>query len=339
MAGRARHRARRDRRKRPVTDMHIDQNTLAAFATSHVNLPKDEVDKHRGQVKRLRDKLTNYISEHPDYSLIKTVHSGSVAKGTALKSISDMDVAAYLDGSKVPSGKEADLISEIATVLRNAYGGTKSADDFEEQARTVKVHFHGSGLDIDVAPVVYDGLPDDRGDLVTKSGDRVETSVRLHKEFVRNRRTNYGPDFTQVVRFMKYWARAQKQARGDDFRCKSFLLELIVAHLADNGRALADYPTAIEGVFTWMVKTGMAEPIVFDDFGPKPIPPGTHPIEVIDPVNDTNNVCRTYTTTDRDHLIEAANDAFDAVTAAAYGQNRGYSIDCWKEIFGPTFRG
>lgn len=322
-----------------MTDLHIDHNTLVAFASSHVNLPKDEVDKHRGQVTRLRDKLSNYIADHPDYSLIKTVHSGSVAKGTALKSISDMDVAAYLDGSKVPSGKESDLIAEIATVLRNAYGATKSAEDFEEQNHSVKVHFHGSGLDIDVVPVVYDGAADDRGDLITKSGERVETSVRLHKEFVRERRRAYGADFTQVVRFLKYWARAHKQSRGDEFRCKSFMLELIVAHLADGGLGLSDYPGAIEGVFAWMVKTGLAEPIVFDDFGPAPTPPGTHPIEIIDPVNGTNNVCRTYTATDRDNLVEAANDAFDAVTAAAYGQTRTYAIDCWKEVFGPTFRG
>lgn len=323
-----------------MTDPRIDHATLAAFAASHVNLPKAEVDAHRGQVQRLRDKLEKYVAEHPDYSLIKTVHSGSVAKGTALKSVSDMDVAAYLDASKVPSGQEGTLISSIATVLRDAYGATKDPNDFEEQAHSVKVHFHGSGLDIDVVPVVYAGLPHDRGDLVTKTGDRVETSVRLHKQFVSSRRTTYGSDFTQVVRFMKYWARAQRQSRGSDtFRCKSFLLELVVAHLADNGLDLKNYPTAVEGVFTWIVKTGLNEPITFDDFGPRPTPPGIHPIEIIDPVNPANNVCCTYTATDKAVLVDAANDAFDGITAAAYGTSRGYSIECWKEIFGPTFRG
>jgi tRNA nucleotidyltransferase (CCA-adding enzyme) len=319
--------------------MFVDHSVLAAFASSHVNLPKSEVDEHRAQVHRLRDKLTKYIGEHPEYSLIKTVHSGSVAKGTALKSISDMDVAAYLDASKVPSGKEGDLIHEIATILRAAYGGTKSADDFEEQAHSVKVHFHGSGLDVDVVPVVYAGLPDDRGDLITKSGQRVETSVRLHKEFVRSRRAKYGSDFTQVIRFLKYWVRAQKSTRGDVFRCKSFIVELVIAHLADSGLALSDYPTALEGVFAWMVKTGLDQPITFTDFGPAPSPTGSDPIEIIDPVNPTNNVCRTYSYAHRAQLVDAANDAFDAVTAAAYGTTKSYSIDCWKEIFGPTFRG
>src|SRR5262245_37544221 len=101
-----------------TTTLHVDHAALVAFSTSHVNLPKTEVDAHRAQVQRLRDKLKAYVADHPDYSLIKTVHSGSVAKGTALKSISDMDVAAYLDATKVPAGKESALISEIATILR-----------------------------------------------------------------------------------------------------------------------------------------------------------------------------------------------------------------------------
>jgi tRNA nucleotidyltransferase (CCA-adding enzyme) len=319
--------------------MHVDHATLVAFATSHVNLPKLEVDSHRGQVTRLRDKLKVYVADHPNYSLIKTVHSGSVAKGTALKSISDMDVAAYLDASKVPSGKEQDLISEIARLLRDAYGGAKSADDFEEQNHSVKVHFHGSGLDIDVVPVVYAGLPDDRGDLITQRGERVETSVRLHKEFIRRRRIDHGADFPQVVRFLKYWARAQKKARGDSFRCKSFLIELVVAHLADNGLPLADYPVALEQVFAWMVQTGFSERLAFSDYGAVPTANDGNPIQVLDPVNPSNNVCRTYTLADRATLVDAANDALDAVSAAAYGQTRTYSIDCWKEVFGATFRG
>jgi hypothetical protein len=250
-----------------------------------------------------------------------------------------MDVAAYLNATKVPAGKVSALISEIATILRSAYGATKDAGDFEEQGHSVKVHFHGSGLDVDVVPVVYAGLPDDRGDLITKNGEKVETSVRLHKEFVRTRRANHGTDYSQVVRLLKYWARAQKTARGDSFRCKSFLLELIVAHLADNGLDLSDYPTAIEGVFAWIVRTELSERVTFTDFGAAPTTSDGYPIQVIDPVNSANNVCRTYSDAHRVALVEAANDAYDAVTAAMYGQTRGYSIDCWKEVFGPTFRG
>lgn len=319
----------------------VTHDTLARFADTRVNLPKAEVDEHRAQVQRLRDHLDRVIAEHDRYTLIKTVHSGSVAKGTALRSVSDMDVAAYLDASQVPAGNEHKLIAELATILRKAYGATKATGDFEEQAHSVKVHFHGSGLDVDVAPIVYAGLPDDRGDLITKDGQRVETSVRLHREFIRARKKTYGPAYAQLVRFLKYWARYQKRERGDAFRCKSFLLELLVAHLADHGLDLSDYPTALEAVFAWIVQTNLAERVWFTDYCTAADLPSAdnNPIRVYDPVNPTNNVCKTYTAADRFALVDAAADALDAITAARYGTTKTYTVDCWQRVFGPTFRG
>ena len=318
----------------------VNHAVLRSFAEDRVNLPKSEVDKHRDQVQRLRDHLQRVIDGHDHYKLIKTLHSGSVAKGTALKTISDMDVAAYLDAQQVPAGDEHKLLAELATILRSAYGATKAPGDFEEQAHSVKVHFHGSGLDIDVAPVVYAGLPDDRGDLITKNGDRVETSVRLHLEFIRSRKQRYGKDYAQLIRFLKYWVREQKRSRGEDFRCKSFLLELTVAHLADGGVSLSDYPTAIESALAWMVRTEFAEQEWFDDYYDKSdLPDNNEAIRVYDPVNPSNNVCKTYSAVNRDLLVEAATDALDAVTAARYGTTKGYAVECWQRVFGPTFRG
>lgn len=319
---------------------HIDHSTLVAFAGSRVNVPKAEVDAHRAQVQRLRDHVQRVIDEHEHYRLIKTLHSGSVAKGTALKTVSDMDVAAYLDASQVPTGSEPKLIAELATILRIAYGGTKASEDFQEQAHSVKVHFHGSGLDVNVTPIVYAGLPDDRGDLILKTGERVETSVPLLLEFIRRRKTLYGKDYAQIIRFLKFWAREQKRIRGDTFRCKSFLVELIVAHLA-NTILLGDYTIALESVFAWMVKTGLAIRVSFDDYHSTADLPSSsdNAIQVYDPVNPLNNICKTYTSKDRDVLVEAAADALDAITAARYGTTRGYSIDCWQRVFGPTFRG
>jgi tRNA nucleotidyltransferase (CCA-adding enzyme) len=318
----------------------VNHGALGSFAETRVNLPKAEVDSHRAQVQRLRDHLQRVIDGHDHYELVKTLHSGSVAKGTALKSISDMDVAAYLDASQVPLGDEHRLISDLAGILRAAYGGTKDPQDFEEQAHSVKVHFHGSDLDVDVVPVVYAGLPDDRGDLITSSGDRVETSVRLHLEFIRKRKRTYGPSYAQLIRFIKFWVREQRRTRGSDFRCKSFLVELIVAHLVDHGLALVDYPIMIESTFAWIVQTGLTEQVIFSDYyALGSVTPTNDPVRVIDPVNANNNVCKTYTASDRALLVDAAADALDAVTAARYGTTKGYAVECWQRVFGPTFRG
>lgn len=318
----------------------VGHEQLASFAATRVNLPKAEVDKHRGQLTRLRDKLQRYIDEHEQYKLIKTLNSGSVTKGTALRTISDMDVAAYLDASQVPAGDEGKLISELATILRSAYGSTKAAEDFEEQRHSVKVHFHGSGLDIDVAPVVYAGLPDDRGDLITSDGMRVETSIRLHLQFIRTRKTQYGKNYAQVIRFLKYWAREQKRVQGKDFRCKSFLLELIVAHLAQTGLTLDDYPTALEEVFAWIVQGQFDETVFFTDFyAASEVSAGAEPIRMFDPVNPTNNVCRDYDSYQKNLLLEASADALDAITAARYATTKSYAVEAWQRVFGPTFRG
>ncbi len=60
------------------------------------------------------------------------------------------------------------------------YGATKDAEDFVISEHAVGITLRGSGLKIDVAPVLYEGAPDDRGYLITRQGDRVLTSVTLH---------------------------------------------------------------------------------------------------------------------------------------------------------------
>ena len=66
---------------------HIDHRDLVRFAEDKVNLPKDKADEYRAQARRLREKLEGYLSEHPDFSLKRIQLSGSLAKGTALRSL------------------------------------------------------------------------------------------------------------------------------------------------------------------------------------------------------------------------------------------------------------
>ncbi len=50
----------------------------------------------------LRDRLETYLADHPDFELRKMLLSGSLAKGTALKSVSDIDVACYIGAVRAP---------------------------------------------------------------------------------------------------------------------------------------------------------------------------------------------------------------------------------------------
>ncbi len=330
---------------RQMHDRIIGHDDLAAYAAAKVNLPKSIVDDRRAQLDYLTRRLEHYVGEHPDYDLIKIRGSGSVTKGTALKGSSDADMAAYVRATAVGgvAAPESQLLSWLRDRLIEVYGDTKRPEDFQVSDHAVGIVFHGSGLKVDVAPVIYEGDPDDRGYLVTRSGTRVLTSIRLHVRFIRRRKSDFGPGYAQLIRLIKAWVREQKRLDGA-FRCKSFLVELIVAHLADHGwggqpLAFDDYPAALEQVFAYVVRTRLAERIAFDDYYPASELPGAtgQPIEVFDPVNPTNNVVGQYTTTDRDRLVAAAHEALDAIAEAEYADTKGRAVACWKRVFGPGF--
>jgi len=80
----------------PFSSSQIGHADIAAFADDSVNLKREDAKEYREQVARLREKLDKYAADHPDYGLIKTLLSGSLAKGTALRTLNDIDVAFYV---------------------------------------------------------------------------------------------------------------------------------------------------------------------------------------------------------------------------------------------------
>ena len=240
---------------------------------------------------RLRTKLETYIAAHPGFDLVKMLHSGSVAKGTALRTINDMDVAVYVTAGKAPQD-EKKLIAWLTERLQKAYGDTLKPEQFSPQHHCVTVSFKGSGLDVDVVPVLYEGGADDRGYLITEdTGDRVLTSIPLHLKFTRTRKEAHKRHYRQMVRLVKWWAGIQKNER-DNFRFKSFMIELLLAHLFDNGLDGSDYPEALFAFFSYIVRTRLGERIVFSDYyDPSKVVAGnTMPIQIYDPVNPENNI-------------------------------------------------
>lgn len=321
-----------------MAEPFIAHSDIARFADEAVNLKRDDVAEYRDQVNRLREHLNKYISEHPDYGLVKMLHSGSVRKGTALKTINDMDVAVYVRASDAPAD-EQNLLIWLADRLREAYSNLKP-DQFAPQTHCVTVSFRGSGLDVDVAPVIYEGEADDRGYLITKdTGDRVLTSIPLHLEFIRKRKKDCPLHYAQFVRLVKWWTRLQKR-NSESFRFKSFMAELICAHLLSTGLELGNYPAALEGFFSYIVTSQLKQRISFTDYyAASELPPSNGAaIEVFDPVNPNNNVAARYSTSDRDLIVEAAHDALDALVEAHHATTQGRAVDLWKIVLGPSFK-
>ena len=315
---------------------HIDHDDIVQFAKDRVNLPKEKADEYRAQAGRLRDKLEGYLSEHPDFTLKKMLLSGSLAKGTALRSLNDIDVACYISGAKVPHEIKA-LLDYLAERLRKAFPNF-SSDQVKPQTYSVCVSFRGTGLDVDVVPILYDGDLQWYGNLVSQDdGSFLKTSIPLHLEFTRKRKRAQETHFAQVARLIKFWARLMKKER-DGFRFKSFMIEMILSKLCDQGLDLSDYPEALQHFFTYVATSNMRERIVFSDYyKPSTVGSFSEPVQIIDPVNAENNVSRLYTSAHADAIVEAALDAGDAIDAALAAPTKEWTVYYWQKVFGPSF--
>ncbi len=315
---------------------HVDHSDIVRFAQDKVNLPKDKASGYRAQARRLRERLDSYLSEHPDFSLKKILMAGSLAKGTPLRSLNDIDMACYISGADTPQ-EVGDLLEYLAERLRTAFPNFKS-DQVTPQTYSVTVSFRGSGLDVDVVPILYDGDPDWYGNLVSQDdGSFLETNIAFHLEFIRKRKKEQERHFAQVARLLKFWVKNVKRER-EDFRFKSFMVELILAHLCDRGDDFADYPEALQHFFTYVARSNLRERIVFDDYyDPSEVGSFSEPIQIIDPVNQANNVSKLYTNSQAEAIVDAALDAGDAIDATLRAPTKGETVYYWQKVFGPSF--
>jgi hypothetical protein len=135
-----------------------------------------------------------------------------VAKGTALRNANDRDLAVYVKAAQAPEELPA-LVNWVRDLVAAAYPAM-SADQIVATTNCVNVRFAGTGLDVDVVPVLYEGEPDDVGYLVSKDdGTKLRTSVRQHLDFIRSRKKAHSKHLAQLIRFTKWWAPAEARRR------------------------------------------------------------------------------------------------------------------------------
>lgn len=320
-----------------MSRQHVNHSDIVRFAEERVNLPRDKAEEYRAQVRRLREKLEGYLSDHPDFSLKKMLLSGSLAKGTALRSLNDIDVACYISGPDAPTDTAA-LLEYLATKLRTAFPNF-SPDQVKPQTYSVTVSFRGSGLDVDVVPILYKGDPAWYGNLVSQeNGSLLKTSIPLHLEFTRKRKAAAEVHFAQIVRLVKFWIRNVKREQ-ENFRFKSFMVEMILSHLCDQGVNFSDYPEALQQFFTYVARTGLRDRIVFTDYyQASQVGSFKERIQIIDPVNAENNVGGLYTDAQAEAMVNAALDAGDAIDAALAAPTKQETVYYWQKVFGSSFQ-
>ena len=318
-----------------MTREHVGHQEILRFAEDRVNLPSDKARAHRAQAQRLREKLDDYLGENPDFSLKKMLLSGSIAKGTALRSLNDIDLACYISGADAP-GEVAELLDYLVERLQSAFPNF-SPDQVTPQTYSVQVSFRGSGLDVDVVPVLYNGDPGWHGRLVSQDdGSFLETCIPRHLEFIGKRKASHA-NLAQVVRLAKFWVR-QVKAERQDFRFKSFMVEMILCRLCDRGADFSDYPESLQAFFTY-VASNLREKIFFTDYYPaKAVGSFNTPVQIVDPVNPANNVSHLYTQAEADAIVDAALEAGDAIDAALRAPTKQETLYYWRKVFGPAFQ-
>lgn len=313
----------------------VTEQDIVGFIENKVNLKKKQWDVYSDQIGRFKNNLEEYIKENPEFELIKILNSGSCAKKTAISTLNDVDVAVYIRPEKISDHELNNVLQYLRDLLATAYDKYgMSSDQFTIGDHCVKVSFKGSGLDIDVVPVIPNGKPDDRGLIPSSTGNEwLETSIPLHLAFISVRKKSY-LKYAPLVRLTKWW----REQSG--LKLKSFLIELVWAHLVDTEEKLPNsYKDAFPFFFVYILRTQLKERIIFSDYyRPTEIEPsGSSVVEIYDPVNPSNNVAEGITESNRTEIVSKAQKTFDDLSMAISAHNKEKGLEYWKRVLGNSF--
>lgn len=305
-------------------------NTQIKYYDSNVlRLPKDKRETYNAQVDRLIAALKESLKTQDKITIKKVVKAGSFAKHTILRPNSqnpaDVDVVFYISGQKVDEETFATLSQKIYDALIKLYPN-KSVEDFEIQRKAAKVTFVGTGLEVDIVPVIENPSKDGYGWQFDRTdGTKTETCAPCQVKFVKDRKDE-DPDFRTLVRLAKRW-RTWKECP-----LKSFHIELIMAHVLKVKGKTGTLEKRFRDFLLYIADSGLKEVIKFPENGR--VPEFSDPVVIIDPVCDTNNVASRIVEEERQEIVRIAEESWETAHFASVEDD----FDIWKELFGKGFK-
>lgn len=208
----------------------------------------------------------------------------------------------------------------------------KKPEDFWVQPYTFGLVFHTSGLAVDLVPVVP--IPDEPGygwQPSSKGDDPIKTSISGQFTFIEDT-AKADPRYRTLVRLAKKW---RNQQELDALR--SFMIELILAWIQGESGPDASLEEGIQRFFLYLHRSGLQESIGFEE-GAAAAYGGSEPVVILDPVNRDNNVARRITDAERVEIVQAAGQGWETLCCASTHNNRGDTLELWKEVFGRSFK-
>ncbi|WP_248305832.1 CBASS oligonucleotide cyclase [Devosia psychrophila] len=245
---------------------------------------------------------------------------------TALEPV-DVDVVFYISGRDAAKETLDSLSETIYELLIKIYP-TKAVDDFQIQRKAATVQFVGSGLSVDIVPVIEDEARPNYGwQYDVNDGTKMQTCAPCQIQFVRDRK-NQDSDFRTLVRLAKKW-RNYAELKP----LKSFTIELIAAHvLATEGKA-GSVEQRFRDFLQYIARSGLNDRISFPE-NTLPLGVFADPVVIIDPVYSLNNVASRISEAERVQIVAAAQEAWETATFASVEDDNAV----WKELFGPGFK-
>lgn len=314
--------------------MRLTDSQLNVFVSKALHLGQGKRKEYLAQVDFLIASLEKQIKEDASFKVKGFKKTGSIMKGTVLKPTGDLgvdaDIAVFLDISESEKDDVENLHQIILKLLVAVYP-TKKRGDFLVQPRTLGIHFHTSGLDVDLVPVIP--IPKQEGygwQPSSQRGHPVKTSIQGQLDFIKSRR-DADPRFKTIVRLLKKWRNEKELGR---FR--SFTIELVAAHLYDRDGAAKSLEDGLQRFFLFVAQTGLTKPITFPELG-KAVNFPADPVVILDPVNKENNVAARLTHDERKEIVAGAKKAWETIEAASWKGGKGDTLDLWKEVMGRSF--
>ena len=185
--------------------MPLTNTQMRYYDANVLRLPADKRLEYHAQVDRLVEHLQKKIKENTEFRVTRVVKAGSFAKYTILRKTRedplDVDVVFYLRDEDVDQQTYESLSDQIYEFLIAAYPN-KAVDDFTIQKKAATVVFKGSGLSVDVVPVIESAIGEGYGWQYGLDGSKTLTCAPGQIKFIRDRK-NKDADFRSLVRLAK----------------------------------------------------------------------------------------------------------------------------------------
>lgn len=311
--------------------MSLTNTQLRYYDSNVLRLPADKRKEYHEQVDRLISELRKNLQDKEEIKITRVVKAGSFAKFTILRKTNvdpvDVDVVFYISGKNVDQETLTSLNDSIYDLLISQYP-SKDVEDFEIQRKAATVTFVGTGISVDVVPVIADETKEGYGwQYDINDGSKMETCAPCQIQFVRDRK-NLDSDFRTLVRMAKRW-----RNHAELKPLKSFTIELIMAYVLDVDGNDGNIEQRFRNFLLYVAQSGLKDKISFPE-NTLPLSEFSDTVVIIDPVCSQNNVASRISEQERQEIVAAAQAGWETANFASAENDN----DVWKEIFGPRFK-